>query len=71
LRGEPDYARLLERLSAACRRELGDGVELDVDPDELGGVRGTAGTRAVDYTLVAIAERCVDGLGPRLAALWS
>jgi vacuolar-type H+-ATPase subunit E/Vma4 len=71
LRGERDYQRLLERLSAAARRELGDDAELEVDPPELGGVRGKAGTRAIDYTLVAIAERCVDGLGPRLAALWS
>ncbi|MGZ4201367.1 MAG: V-type ATP synthase subunit E family protein [Thermoleophilaceae bacterium] len=71
LRSEPDYARLLEHLSAAARQGLGEDAELELDPPELGGVRASAGTRALDYTLVAIAERCVDGLGPRLTALWS
>lgn len=70
LRGEPDYPELLERLAAAARRDLGDGAQLRIDPPDLGGVLGTAGTRAVDYTLVALADRCVDDLGPGLAALW-
>lgn len=71
LRDEPDYPELLEHLGAAARRDLGDGAQLQIDPPELGGVLGTAGTRAVDYTLVALADRCVDDLGPRLAVLWT
>ena len=71
LRQEAGYPALLERLAAAARRDLGDSAQLQIDPPELGGVLATEGTRAVDYTLVALAERCVDGLGPRLAALWT
>ena len=71
LRDEADYPELLERLAAAARRDLGDDAQLQIDPPDVGGVRGTAGTRAVDYTLVALADRCVDDLGPRLAALWT
>ena len=71
LRDEADYPELLERLAAAARRDLGDDAQLQVDPPEVGGVRATSGTRAVDYTLVALADRCVDDLGPRLAALWT
>ena len=71
LRDEADYPELLERLAAAARRDLGDDAQLQIDPPDLGGVRGTAGTRAVDYTLAALADRCVDDLGPRLAALWT
>jgi vacuolar-type H+-ATPase subunit E/Vma4 len=71
LREEADYPELLERLAAAARRDLGDGAQLQIDPPDLGGVLGTAGTRAVDYTLTALADRCIDDLGPRLAALWT
>jgi hypothetical protein len=71
LRREAGYPDLLERLAAAARRDLGDGAQLQLDPPEVGGVLGSAGTRAVDYTLVALADRCVDSLGPRLAALWT
>jgi vacuolar-type H+-ATPase subunit E/Vma4 len=71
LREEPAYPELLERLAAAARRDLGDGAQLQIDPPDLGGVLGSAGTRTVDYTLVALADRCVDGRGPRLAALWT
>jgi vacuolar-type H+-ATPase subunit E/Vma4 len=71
LRDEPGYPELLDRLAAAARRDLGDDAQLQIDPPDVGGVRGTAGTRAVDYTLAALADRCVDDLGPRLAALWT
>jgi vacuolar-type H+-ATPase subunit E/Vma4 len=71
LRDEADYPELLERMAAAARRDLGDDAQLQIDPPDRGGVLATAGTRAVDYTLVALADRCVDGLGPRLAALWT
>jgi flagellar hook-length control protein FliK len=70
LREDQGYPRLLERLAAAARGDLGEGAALQIDPPELGGVLATAGTRAVDYSLVALADRCVDHLGPRLEALW-
>jgi vacuolar-type H+-ATPase subunit E/Vma4 len=71
LRSDPGYPRLLARLADAARRDLGDHAELEVDPPELGGVRARAGTRSVDYTLVAITDRCLDSLGPRLSGLWA
>jgi hypothetical protein len=70
LRAEPEYPALLERLAAAARRDLGSGAEITVDPPQLGGAIGRAGSRAVDYTLVALAERCVRELGPKAAELW-
>ena len=71
LRGEPDYAELLERLSAAVRRDLGDAAQLEIDPPDVGGVRGTAGSLHADYTLVTLAEGCVRDLGPGLRRLWT
>jgi vacuolar-type H+-ATPase subunit E/Vma4 len=71
VRDEPGYPELLERLSAAARRELGDGAELEIDPPGLGGVRARAGSRRVDHMLPALADRCVRDLGPALAQLWA
>jgi vacuolar-type H+-ATPase subunit H len=71
VRDEPGYRELLERLSAAARRDLGDGAELEIDPPGLGGVLARAGSRRVDYTLPALAERCVQDLSPALAQLWT
>lgn len=71
LRDEADYPELLDRLAGAARRDLGDGAEIERDPPGAGGVRGRAGTRRVDYTLVALAERCTDAIGPRLRRLWA
>jgi hypothetical protein len=70
LRHEDGYAELLARLAAAARRDLGDDADLEVDPPDAGGVRARAGTRLVDYTLPALAGRCVEALGPRLRRLW-
>jgi vacuolar-type H+-ATPase subunit E/Vma4 len=71
LRDEPEYPQLLERLVAAARRDLGDGAQLEVDPPDQGGVRASAGSRRVDYTLTALAEACVQRLGPALEQLWA
>jgi vacuolar-type H+-ATPase subunit E/Vma4 len=71
LRDEPGYPDLLERLAAAARRDLGEEAELEVDPPDAGGVRARAGSRSVDYTLPALAERCLAGLGHSLDRLWS
>lgn len=70
LRDAPDYPDLLDRLAALARRDLGDGTELERDPPDVGGVRARTGTRSVDYTLVALADRCVEALGSRLQRLW-
>jgi len=71
LRGEPGYPELLERLAAAARRDLGDAAQLEIDPPHAGGVRGTAGSLHVDYTLATLAEGCVRDLGPGLRRLWT
>jgi vacuolar-type H+-ATPase subunit E/Vma4 len=71
LRGEPGYAELLEHLVAAARRDLGEAAELEIDPPGAGGVRARAGSRRVDYTLPALADRCVAQLGGGVARLWT
>jgi len=71
LRDDPGYPALLERLGAAARAQLGEKAVLEVDPPGAGGVRGSSGARHVDYTLDALAERCLERLGGRLERLWS
>lgn len=71
LREQPGYADLLERLAAAARRDLGDDAELEIDPPGAGGVRARAGSRRVDYTLAALADRCVAQLGTGVKRLWT
>lgn len=70
LRDEAGYADLLARLAASARQDLGEDADLEIDPPDAGGVRAHAGTRLVDYTLPALAERCLEALGPRLRGLW-
>ena len=71
LREERGYEELLRRLQAAARRDLGEDAEIELDPHGRGGVLAAAGSRGVDYTLAALAERCVQDLGPALARLWA
>ena len=70
LRESEDYPALLERLARAARDQLGDEADLETDPPDTGGVRARAGSRRVDYTLPALADRCIGGLGSRLERLW-
>ena len=70
LREADAYPALLERLAKAARDQLGDGAELEIDPPEAGGVRGRARNRLVDYTLPALADRCIATLGAELEGLW-
>jgi len=71
LREDPAYEELLEGLAAEARAVLGAGAELTVDPPGMGGVIATAGSRRVDLSLCAIAERCVRDLGRRVNELWA
>lgn len=71
LRDDPAYGRLQERLQALATAQLGEDVTLDVDPPGLGGVRGLSGSRHIDLSLPALAERCLDSLGPQLESLWT
>ena len=71
LRRDPGYAALLDRLSAAARAQLGPEAVLEVDPPEAGGVRAASGARHVDYTLDALVDRALAGLGSGLERLWA
>lgn len=70
LRQEAGYPTLLERLTRAARAQLGPGAELEVDPPDAGGVRASNGGRHVDYTLDALAGRCLERLGAGVEGLW-
>jgi vacuolar-type H+-ATPase subunit E/Vma4 len=65
-----EYARLLERLEDEARRSLGDDVEIERDPEDVGGIRARAGARSVDLTLPTLVDRCVADLGARVEELW-
>jgi vacuolar-type H+-ATPase subunit E/Vma4 len=70
LREGEGYGALLDRLRQAACDQLGDEVELEIDPPDAGGVRARAGRRRVDYTLPTLADRCIAALGGRLEGLW-
>lgn len=71
LREDPAYPEMLEHLAAAARDALGPDAEVTIDPPDAGGVLARTGSRVADYTLVALAERCVADLGPRARTLWA
>jgi vacuolar-type H+-ATPase subunit E/Vma4 len=68
LRDGPEYPRLRRSLAAAARRQLGPDAEL-TEP-ETGGIVARKGGRLVDYSLRALADRGVSGLGSDLGGLW-
>jgi vacuolar-type H+-ATPase subunit E/Vma4 len=70
LRGDREYAALLERLSAAVHERLGRGAQLEVDPPDSGGVRGHSGRRHVDYSLPVLVDDCLGRLAKRVQELW-
>jgi hypothetical protein len=71
LRNDPRYPALLARLAQTARAQLGADAVLELDPPEAGGVRACAGSRRVDYTLDALAERCLERLGSEMERLWA
>lgn len=70
LRCDPRYGALLDRLAEMARSQLGSDVEIERDPPGVGGVLARSGARSVDYSLVAIVDRAIDGLGTELETLW-
>lgn len=64
------YPALLERLAQAAREQLGEEAALEIDPPGLGGVRGHMDGREVDYTLPALADRCIESLAGEIEQLW-
>jgi vacuolar-type H+-ATPase subunit E/Vma4 len=69
LRPDPAYPALLDRLEQLSREQLGGGATIDRDPAD-GGVVAEAGGRRVDYSLPALAERCLGRLGAEIEELW-
>jgi vacuolar-type H+-ATPase subunit E/Vma4 len=69
LRSDPAYPALLDRLVQLSREQLGDGALIERDPAD-GGVVAGAGGRRVDYSLPALAERCLRRLGTEIEELW-
>jgi vacuolar-type H+-ATPase subunit E/Vma4 len=70
LRGDRRYSELLERLSRVARSQLGPDAQLEIDPEDAGGVVGRAGRRSVDYTLPMLVDRAIEDLDGELEALW-
>jgi len=71
LRADPAYPAMLEALGTIAHARLGEGAALEIDPPGAGGVRAVASSRSVDYSLVALADRCVLQLGARIEDLWT
>jgi len=71
LRGSSEYPRLLDRLERLARERLGEGVAIERDPPDRGGVIAEAQGRRVDHSLVALVERSIAGLGEEVERLWT
>jgi vacuolar-type H+-ATPase subunit E/Vma4 len=70
LRSDPGYRALLDRLVEAARAQLGPEAEIETDLPYVGGVLGRAGSRSVDYTLPALADRALEELDGEVEMLW-
>jgi vacuolar-type H+-ATPase subunit E/Vma4 len=70
LRHDPEYDELLERLQDRARELLGESATVEIDPPGVGGVRASSGSRHVDLSLPALAERSLASLGPDLELIW-
>jgi vacuolar-type H+-ATPase subunit E/Vma4 len=64
------YALLLDRLERVARDALGGGVAVERDPEGVGGVRASGGSRSVDLTLPVLVDDCIAALGMRTEELW-
>jgi vacuolar-type H+-ATPase subunit E/Vma4 len=70
IRAQPGYRRWLSALSEAASRQLGPEAKLTVDVPQVGGVRAERDGRALDYTLPALAERCLEAAAGQSQELW-
>jgi vacuolar-type H+-ATPase subunit E/Vma4 len=71
LRTGPRYTALLDRLEQLARGQLGPDARVERDPPDLGGVIAEADGRRVDYSLAALVDRSVQGLGGEVEELWT
>jgi vacuolar-type H+-ATPase subunit E/Vma4 len=70
VRNDERYDTLLDRLEDLARAQLGADARIDRDPAPDGGVIATNGSRRVDYTLPALADRALEALADEVALLW-
>lgn len=71
LADDPRYPDLIDTLEQLARNQLGSTAEIQRDPGGLGGVVAVDGSRRVDYTLPALAERALESLADEVAQLWA
>jgi len=71
IRCDERYPSLLERLDALAVGQLGDAAIIMHDRGPEGGAIATCGTRRVDYTLVALADRALDAISDEAVQLWT
>jgi vacuolar-type H+-ATPase subunit E/Vma4 len=69
LRDDARYPDLLRHFEVRAREQLGSEARVTIDSD--GGVIATVGSRRVDYTLTALADRALASLADEVAALWT
>jgi vacuolar-type H+-ATPase subunit E/Vma4 len=70
LRSDPRYPDLLNELERLARNQLGPNAQIKRDV-RTGGIVAIAGSRRVDYTLPALAERALDVQADKVTLLWS
>lgn len=68
---DPRYPELIGTLQRLARDQLGPAAEIEEDPGGRGGIVAVAGSRRVDYTLPALAERALGSLADEEASLWA
>ena len=73
LTAEPDYPKVLDLLADLARRELGGsaGRVVEVEPGPGGGVTARQGSRELDLSLAALAQRYLDDRPEDLERLWA
>jgi len=67
--GTAEYELLRRRLVDRAREQL--GMEADVVDSPDGGILASVGSRRVDLSLPALADRALARSGPEVAALWT
>lgn len=70
IRHDRRYPIVLDQLEAMAYEQLGEQATVERDRHRDGGVVATAGTRRVDYTLRAIADRTLDAMSDEAVQLW-
>lgn len=71
LRDDERYPALLDQLETLARVQLGADADVQRDPPDGGGVVVVVGTRRVDYSLPALAERALRDHGDEVSSLWT